>query len=199
MPFGDGVSGGGEHGVLRIPERALPESEIAGRDVEVARQAPKGLGFVVDAVGLPTDLEVPAVEDGQTVADVPEGDGQIDGVVGGLGHGPSAGDLDPVIVHESDLLGWILQPRRDEDRTDAGQERPLGDPGGPVGGADGDEGGGGQNKGARRRGQRGADGPVVHQPILRIAAPGATPGGGYTSQTWTRIPSSIVASSSGTG
>ena len=139
-----------------------PRSPAGTKMSRVRRRKSSGSPMVLVRIQATLGCEVPAVEHGQSQADILQGHGQIDGVLGHFGHGPAAGDPDKMVILEADLLGRILQSGGDENGPDTGQQSPLGGPGGPVGGADGHEGGGGQDEGSGRRGQGGGDAPIVH-------------------------------------
>src|SRR5262245_13547036 len=95
-----------------IAERPLPKADIARRDVEVARQPRERIQRrVVFRPGV-LGLEVPAVEDRQAGASVADGDDEIDGLVVRLGDRAAAGNFEPPLAQEDDLLGPVIHPRR---------------------------------------------------------------------------------------
>ena len=60
----------------------------------------------------------------------------------------------PVVVHPTDLLDGVVQPRRDQHGPEIDPERLFGHPGRAVGRADGREGGDRQDERPERRGER---------------------------------------------
>ena len=153
--LGYGAGGRREHWIVSVADCALPEAKITRRNIEVTGQAPKHLGRAMrDVTGLAVGVEIPAIEHRQSVADVAKPEGKVDGVTGRLGYGPAALDLDPVIVHEPDLLGWILRAGRRENRPDASQQSALSRLGRTVRGTDRRERSSGENKRATGCGQR---------------------------------------------
>lgn len=83
--------------------------------------------------GAKLGVKDPAVQHTDAAADVAQRDRQIDGLVGHLGDGMAAVDLDPVLIREGDLHRRILEARRHQQRPEPGQQRPLGCSGGSVG------------------------------------------------------------------
>jgi hypothetical protein len=79
--------------------------------------------------------QLPAEQDRQPGAGIADQQRRLDHLSGDLQRGPAALDGYPVPVGELDLLLRILQPRGHQQRTLAGQQRPLCDPGGTVGAA----------------------------------------------------------------
>src|SRR5205814_8719985 len=96
-----------ERGCRRIAERALPEAEVADRNVEVSGQ-PRELRrvemLVHDARELLDRVEVPPVEHRDAGADVPEWDGEVDRRVARLRNPAAALGPEPLVVDEADLL-----------------------------------------------------------------------------------------------
>src|SRR5581483_452517 len=88
----DELAGGGELGRGRVTQRALPEPDVVGRDVDVAGE-PAELGRIeagLHVAGFAV-LEPPAVQDRHPGADVAYRHGQVDRLVGDLGVPAAAG------------------------------------------------------------------------------------------------------------
>src|SRR5919201_4402019 len=126
LPRVDGGLRGGEIGGGGITERALPEADVAGGDVEVAGQPREVLERRVVVLTDPLQIEAPPVEDGDAAADVSQRDREVDGLVGRLGRTARAGRVHPLSVRVPDLLRRIVEPRGHEQRTQAEQQRLFG-------------------------------------------------------------------------
>src|SRR5438270_5494050 len=123
-PAGDGVAGGGELRVGRIPERPLPEAHLADRDVDVPGEPVELLQrrmSVAAEEGLA--VEPPAVEDAEAAPDVAQRDHEVDGLLGHVAGRLPTGHPDPPVVGEADLLLRVLRTGRHQPRPDPGQER----------------------------------------------------------------------------
>ena len=106
------MPGGGELGRGGIAEGALPETGVADRDVKVPREPRELLGRPVHRIAaLRGRVEVPAVEDGDPRADIPDRDREVDRVLANFGDAPAAFDDEPFLVGEADLLRGIVELR----------------------------------------------------------------------------------------
>ncbi len=166
---GDGLARGDELCRARVTVGALPEADVSGGDVEVARE-PGERRRIERRVAArhASHGEPPAVEHGDPGAGVPERDREVDRLVGRLGDGAAARHLEPLQVGEPDPLRGILAPRGDEQRPQPGEERPLGDAGRPVRRLHRGEGRRGEHErpdGSRERGDR----HPAHRPSLARA------------------------------
>jgi hypothetical protein len=175
----DGLSSGERFGdrrvraVVGIAQRALPEADIPGRDVQVARLGTQFFdGKVIDVAGEEARPDRPRPHDGDARTDVAQAEGQVDDAVNVLGDAAATIDVDPSAVDEHDLLPGIVEPGLHQDRPSLIDERRLGDAGGPVGGPqrpDGHHREGQRPGGGRQRGDRL---PVVHAHNVRAATGG---------------------------
>src|SRR5262249_14198739 len=145
-----------------IAERALPESDVARGDVQVARQPRVAARVGMLARRVDAGSEAPAVQHRDAGADVPERDRDVDRLVRGLDRGAASGDLEPFAVDEADLLRRVLEPRRHQQGPQSDEQRTLRHPGSAVRRPDRRERGAGEYERAARRRKRGDRHPVGH-------------------------------------
>src|SRR2546426_5597051 len=101
LPRADGFEDGGALGVVRLPDGALPEADVAGRNVQVAGLRPelRGIRAVERQTGvLRLRDSAPAEDHGDAGSHVAQRGGQVDDPVELLDVGPAAVDRRPVVV-----------------------------------------------------------------------------------------------------
>lgn len=152
----DPLAGLRELGLARITKRALPEADVAHRNVEVAREAAeilerrRGGGSAEDPLG----VEEPAVQDGDPGAHLAQRDRQPDGLLACLDGGPASRRREPLAVGEMDLLHPVLEAREHQDGPELGEQGALGDPRRPICRTDGGKRRAGQRQSSARGGER---------------------------------------------
>src|SRR3974390_2067652 len=126
--------------VVVVAPRPRPVPRPSGRYVQVEGEAPEVVDRSVRG-GREHELGggVPAVQEGETGAGVAEAHGPVDPAVVLLEHGPAPGQAHGELVVPDDLLHRVVREGREEQRSQAGEQRLLGQSGRPVGGADGGE------------------------------------------------------------
>ena len=159
-------------GVVGVTQRALPEAQIAGGDVEVPRLHPELLGVGVRGVGQDQlRADAPSEDHGEPRTDVADGDGEVDAAVDLVDVGPVPLEPGPMVVHPANLLGRIIEARRDQDGAEADLERGLGDTSRPVRRAHGGERRAGKHERSDGRGERRGGGPVLGRHPSQVMAP----------------------------
>src|SRR5205823_5049133 len=104
----------GELGRGGIAEGALPEADVADRNIEVAREPRELLGRPVQGIAeLRGRVEAPTVEDCDPGADIPDRDREVDRILTNLRDAAPAFDDEPLLVDEADLLRRIIELRRE--------------------------------------------------------------------------------------
>jgi hypothetical protein len=162
----------GEHrgvvGILGVADRALPESDVAGRDVEVTGLMAEAIELRccgADRGDLP-GLHDPAVDDRDPQADVAQRQRHVQALLHRLEHRAVAGQRHPVAIAVHDPLGRILGARRREHRALLGEQRPLGDARCAGGGLHRAERRDREHHRARAGRQRGDRHPVRHEAAI---------------------------------
>src|SRR4029077_1413706 len=118
----DRLPGSRKLGIGRVAKRALPEADVADRNVEIAREPCEVLRLRVVLVEQAARKEAPSVENGDSGTNVSESEREVDRVFPQLGDATTALGQHPLVVDEADLLRRIVQLRGNEQRPKAGEE-----------------------------------------------------------------------------
>ena len=149
---------------IGISERTLPEPEVSRGYVEISGQSADVLERCMTLVGTPSQTweEPPAVEDGDPRADISHPHSKVDGVVADLGSAFAALDPEHPFIREADFLCRIFWTRREDQGTQALQQRLLRGSRRAVRRADGSERRRREHERSARRGERRDRHPVRH-------------------------------------